>query len=132
MSLGEWDGLAPAAAVIGLMILALWPDRPAPVSYNGTGWMEALEDTSAGQAVSWRDPASGRSGTLIPAGIFRASNGLWCRRYSISLEDKSEHPAANRVACRMAQGGWREQPTGQMRQAAHLPRRVEQLATGPL
>ncbi len=127
MSLGEWDGVAPVAAAIGLLILALWPDRPAPIDYRGDVWLEALEDTTAGQAVTWRDPVSGQRGTLVPAGVFRGTNGRWCRHYSVSVGDDTGHLVAEGVACRLARGGWRDEPAT----AARWTTRADQMAASP-
>lgn len=130
MSLAEWDGLAPLAAAIGLAVLAVWPEGAAPTAATaGRDWEDALEEAPAGQTVPWTDPGSGEFRLLRPAGVFRAGNGLLCRRYEVSLADPGgPAPASRHLACRLSQGGWREQPAN----AASVVTRPQQLAVAPM
>jgi hypothetical protein len=136
MALSEWNALAPVAATIALAVLAALPGRvPSPV-IDPDDRLTALEDAATGDGVPWVDPSSGQNGLLVPAGIFRAEDGSWCRSYRITIDGVAPSAGGGRhVACRMAQGGWKPLPEP-ARTVAHenalgqLFSRGEQLAAG--
>jgi surface antigen len=105
MSLAQWDGLAPLAAVAALAILALTPDS---VFSAPNAWLNSLEDVPDGQAVAWSDPATGEHGMIVPADHFRDLDGSWCRSYELRIDGAAAR--TTHLACRVAGGGWREQP----------------------
>jgi len=109
MALGEWNALAPVAATIALAVLVALPHRAQPPTIDPGDRLTALEDAAAGDGVPWIDPATGQNGLLVPAGIFRADDGSWCRSYSITI-DGAPSAGGRHVACRMAQGGWKTLP----------------------
>jgi len=64
----------------------------------------ALETTPAGAAVSWRNPATGHSGDVLPGPAYQV-NSQSCRDYthSVEAEDAASFQA---TACRGPDGVW--------------------------
>ena len=108
MTLGDWDGLAPLAAVIALAILALSPNHGPPPGPPPQARQDALEAAPAGESIPWVDTQSGRQGVMIAAGIFRGIDGRWCRRYRVA--EGSTTTIDDRVACRGSEGAWQDLP----------------------
>lgn len=106
--MGRWDnaGIAAASAAVALAAAA-WAVSPTRPSGDGAleqASLQVLEGHGAGQPLLWRDGASGRAATIIPATAFRTGDGRWCREFSVILAadgHKSRH-----VACRADGGGW--------------------------
>lgn len=67
----------------------------------------ALEKYVSGESVDWRNPDSGRGGSITPVRTFKSSGGQWCREYAASqwLGDKQDIERA--IACRDEDGSWK-------------------------
>lgn len=66
---------------------------------------KALENTPAGQDVSWQDAASGRAGTVRPAQPYRVGSQD-CRQYTHVIQVNGGPREARGTACRNEDGSW--------------------------
>jgi surface antigen len=98
-------GLAGAAigGLIGNRIGASMDDDDKRRAYAAQ--MQALESGRSGVAVPWRNPDSGRYGSVVPGTAYQA-NGLQCRPYTHTIYIDSQPQVARGNACRNADGTW--------------------------
>src|ERR1700732_5112061 len=77
-------GLAGAAigGLIGNRIGASMDDEDKRLAYDAH--MQALERRRTGAAVPWRNPDSGRYGSIVPGPPYQA-NGMQCRPYTHTI-----------------------------------------------
>ena len=68
---------------------------------------EALENQPSGQASSWRNPDSGRSGSITPVKTWQREDGQYCRDYTQSIVIDGKVEEATGTACREDDGLWR-------------------------
>lgn len=68
----------------------------------------ALETQISGETISWTNPDSGSSGQVTPLRTFKTSEGKWCREYLQQAVLLSEGALRKAVACREADGHWRD------------------------
>jgi surface antigen len=92
-------GLAGAAlgGLIGNRIGAGMDDDDKRRAYAAQ--MQALEGGKSGAAVAWKNPDSGRYGSVVPGPAYQ-SNGLQCRPYT------HQPQVARGNACRNPDGTW--------------------------
>jgi surface antigen len=71
----------------------------------------ALEGVPSGQAVDWRNPDTGTSGTVRPVRTYKSKSDHWCREYeeTILRDGTVEHRRG--LACREGNGDWRRLQT---------------------
>jgi surface antigen len=67
--------------------------------------MQALETGPSGAPVAWRNPDSGRYGSVVPGPAYQA-NGATCRSYSQTIYFDGNPQAARGAACRNPDGSW--------------------------
>jgi surface antigen len=67
--------------------------------------VQALESGRAGAAVAWKNPDSGRHGTVVPGPAYQ-SNGLQCRQYTHTVYIDAQPQVARGSACRNPDGTW--------------------------
>jgi len=81
-------------------------DRADKIAMQNTT-QRALETAPSGQTVSWRNPDSGHSGTVVPQPAVRDESGQYCREYqqTITVDGRSEQ--AYGTACRQPDGSWK-------------------------
>lgn len=81
----------------------------ADQQYLGRANQQAFETARSGTAVSWRNPDSGNSGTVVPQPAYQSPNGQYCREFqqTIMVQGKSEQ--AFGTACRQPDGSWKIQ-----------------------
>ena len=98
-------GLAGAAigGLIGNRIGASMDDEDRRLAYQAQ--MQALESGRSGTAVPWRNPDSGRYGTVVPGPAYQ-SNGLQCRPYTHTIYIDGSPQVARGNACRNPDGTW--------------------------
>jgi len=67
----------------------------------------ALETSKTGTSTTWRNPDSGRSGSITPVRTFERADGRFCREYqqTIIIDGKEERGFGK--ACRQQDGSWR-------------------------
>lgn len=66
----------------------------------------ALETAPSGQAVAWRNPDSGNSGTIVPRPAVQTDSGQYCREYQQSINVGGKTEQAYGKACRQPDGSW--------------------------
>jgi surface antigen len=98
-------GIAGAAigGMIGNRIGASMDDEDKRLAYAAQ--VQALEGGRSGTAVAWRNPDSGRYGSVVPGPAYR-SNGLQCRPYTHTIYIDGEPQVARGSACRNPDGTW--------------------------
>jgi surface antigen len=67
--------------------------------------MQALETGRSGVAVPWRNPDSGRYGSIVPGAAYQ-TNGLQCRPYTHTIYIDGTPQVARGTACRNPDGTW--------------------------
>jgi surface antigen len=98
-------GLAGAAigGMIGNRIGASMDDEDKRLAYAAQ--VQALEGGRSGAAVAWRNPDSGRYGSVVPGPAYQA-NGLQCRPYTHTIYIDGRPQVARGSACRNPDGTW--------------------------
>ena len=98
-------GLAGAAigGMIGNRIGAGMDDEDKQRAYAAQ--VQALESGRSGAAVGWRNPDSGRYGSIVPGPAYQA-NGLQCRPYTHTIYMDGQPQVARGKACRNPDGTW--------------------------
>jgi len=104
-------GAAIAASVIGGALLgglagSLLDDRDKRMAAESA--QRALESAPSGQAVAWKNPDSGHSGTVTPTRTYQSGN-MYCREYqqTVMIDGKPERSYG--TACRQPDGSWKIQ-----------------------
>ncbi len=67
--------------------------------------IQALESGSAGAPVAWRNPASGRYGSVVPGPAYD-QGATKCRQYTHTIYIDGQPQAARGSACRSLDGTW--------------------------
>jgi surface antigen len=98
-------GIAGAAigGLIGNRIGAGMDDEDKRRAYAAQ--VQALENGRSGAAVAWKNPDSGRYGSIVPGPGYQ-SNGLQCRPYTHTIYIDGRPQVARGNACRNADGTW--------------------------
>src|ERR1700736_842691 len=98
-------GIAGAAigGMIGNRIGAGMDDEDKRRAYAAQ--VQALESGRSGAAVAWKNPDSGRHGTIVPGAAYE-SNGLHCRPYTHTIYIDGRPQVARGSACRNPDGTW--------------------------
>ena len=98
-------GLAGAAigGLVGNRIGASMDDEDRRRAYAAQ--MQALESGRSGAPVAWRNPDSGRYGSIVPGPAYEA-NGLQCRPYTHTIYIDGKPQVARGNACRNPDGTW--------------------------
>ena len=94
---------AGLGALIGNRIGASMDDEDRQRAYAAQ--LEALNDGAPGAPVSWRNPDSGRYGTVVP-GPYYAEAGRRCRSYTHTIYIDGRPQTARGTACRNPDGTW--------------------------
>lgn len=106
---GTGDRLAGAAigglvgGLLGNRIGAALDDEDKKRAYAAE--MEALERGQSGAPVSWRNPDSGRYGTIVP-GPARQEAGRPCRSFTHTIYIDGRPQTARGTACRNPDSTW--------------------------
>ena len=94
---------AGVGALIGNRIGASLDDQDKKLAYEAE--MNALERGQSGAPVSWRNPDSGRYGSVVPGPAY-ADNGRNCRAYTETIYIDGRPQTARGTACRSPDGSW--------------------------
>ncbi len=106
---GSGNRLAGAAVggllggLIGNRIGAALDDEDKQRAYAAQ--VDALERGSAGAPVSWKNPDSGRYGTIVPGPGYQES-GRTCRQFTHTIYIDGRPQTARGIACRNPDGSW--------------------------
>lgn len=79
----------------------------ADVNYYNQTSQRALEEGRSGQAVAWKNPDSGNSGTITPVTTYQNSSGQYCREYQQTVKVGGKTESAYGRACRQPDGSWK-------------------------
>jgi len=98
-------GVAGAAigGLLGNRIGASMDDEDRARAYAAQ--MQALESGQSGAPVGWRNPDSGRSGTIVPGPSYQQA-GNTCRSYTHTVYLDGRPQTARGTACRNPDGSW--------------------------
>jgi surface antigen len=94
---------AGLGALIGNRIGAALDDEDKQRAYAAQ--MDALEHAPSGAPVSWKNPDSGRYGTIVP-GPTRQEAGRNCRSFTHTIYIDGRPQTARGTACRNPDGTW--------------------------
>src|SRR5262245_53438495 len=106
---GAGNRLAGAAiggvlgGLIGNRIGAALDDEDKPRA--SAAQMDALERGQSGAPVSWRNPDSGRYGTVVPGPAYQQA-GRNCRSFTHTIYIEGQPQTARGTACRNPDGTW--------------------------
>ena len=94
---------AALGAIIGNRIGAALDDEDKKRAYEAQ--MDALERGQSGAPISWRNPDSGRYGTIVPGPAY-SNAGRNCRSYTHTIYVDGTPQTARGTACRNPDGSW--------------------------
>jgi surface antigen len=66
----------------------------------------ALESVPSGQSVTWHNPDSGHTGTVMPVRTYQTASGQYCREYQQTITIGGEKHQSYGTACRQPDGTW--------------------------
>jgi surface antigen len=94
---------AAAGGLIGNRIGASMDDEDKRRAYAAQ--MQALQTGPSGAPVAWRNPDSGRYGSVVPGPAYQ-TNGATCRQYTQTVYIDGTPQTARGTACRNPDGTW--------------------------
>ena len=94
---------AALGAIIGNRIGAALDDEDKQRAYDAQ--LDALERGPSGAPVSWRNPDSGRYGTVVPGPSYQDA-GRNCRSYTHTIYIDGRPQTARGTACRNPDSTW--------------------------
>ena len=94
---------AAIGGLIGNRIGAAMDDEDRRFAYQAQ--IDALEQGAPGAPIAWRNPASGRHGSIVPGPVY-VQRGLQCRGYTHTVYLDSRPQIARGTACRNSDGTW--------------------------
>ncbi len=104
---GERMAAAMGGALIGGMIGnrigAAMDDDDKQRAYAAQ--IQALESGASGAPVAWRNPDSGRYGSVVPGPAYQ-QQGMSCRQYTHTIYIDGRPQTARGAACRNPDGTW--------------------------
>jgi surface antigen len=94
---------AAIGGMIGNRIGAAMDDEDKRRAYAAQ--MQALDSGPSGAPVAWRNPDSGRYGSVVPGPAYQA-NGMNCRQFTHTIYIDSKPQTARGTACKNPDGTW--------------------------
>jgi surface antigen len=94
---------AAAGGLMGNRVGAAMDDQDRQRAYAAQ--MQALETGPSGAPVAWRNPDSGRYGSVVPGPAYQANNAT-CRQYTETVYLDGNPTVARGTACRNPDGTW--------------------------
>ncbi len=94
---------AAIGGLIGNRIGAAMDDEDKQRAYEAQ--MDALERGQSGAPVAWRNPDSGRYGSVVPGPVSQRG-GMRCRQYTHTIYINGRPEVARGTACRNPDGSW--------------------------
>lgn len=95
---------AAIGGLIGNRLGAAMDDEDRQRAYAAQ--VEALESAPSGPAVNWRNPDSGRYGSIVPGPAVQ-QGGMQCRRYTHTVDIDGKSQVVRGTACRNPNGTWK-------------------------
>ena len=102
-SAGSTIAGAAIGGLIGNRIGAAMDDEDKRRAYAAQ--VQALERGPSGAPVAWRNPDSGRYGSVVPGAAYQA-NGMNCRPYTHTIYIDGRPQTTRGTACRNPDGTW--------------------------
>ena len=109
--IGGGPGERVAAAVAGGLIGGLIGNRLGQAMDDEdkqrayAAQIQALESGPSGAPVAWRNPDSGRYGSVVPGPAYQA-NGANCRQFTHTIYIDAKPQTTRGAACRKPDGAW--------------------------
>jgi surface antigen len=101
-------------ATTGLgVLLGAWAGNEVGASMDQSDRMRNLQaenrayNASVGQEVTWNNPASGDSGTIVPVHDGYANNGAYCREFQQTITIDGQQREGYGTACQQPDGSWK-------------------------
>jgi surface antigen len=94
---------AAIGGMIGTRIGAALDDEDKRRAYAAQ--IQALEAGPSGAPIAWRNPDSGRYGSVVPGPKYQA-NGMDCRQFTHTIYLDGKPQTARGAACRGPDGTW--------------------------
>jgi surface antigen len=94
---------AAIGGMIGNRIGAAMDDEDKRRAYAAQ--VQALDRGPSGAPVAWRNPDSGRYGSIVPGPAYE-QNGMNCRQFTHTIYIDGKPQTARGTACRNADGSW--------------------------
>ena len=94
---------AAIGGMIGNRIGAAMDDEDKRRAYAAQ--MQALDSGPSGAPVAWRNPDSGRYGSIVPGPAYE-QNGMNCRQFTHTIYIDGKPQTARGTACRNQDGSW--------------------------
>jgi surface antigen len=94
---------AALGGLLGNRIGAALDDQDRAMAYDAQ--MRALESGRSGAPVGWRNPDSGRYGSVVPGAAFQRS-AQTCRPFTHTIYIDGRPEASRGTACRNPDGTW--------------------------
>jgi surface antigen len=76
-------------------------------TYANQAGQQAFESARTGQAITWNNPDSGHSGTVVPTRTYEQAPGQYCREYQQTIMVGGERQQSFGTACRQSDGTWK-------------------------
>jgi surface antigen len=92
-------------AFIGNQIGASLDDQDREIASLKT--QQALENSTSGTTIEWRNPDSGNHGYITPTNTFKQNDGNYCREYTQVIVVGGKEEKAFGKACRQPDGAWK-------------------------
>jgi surface antigen len=102
-SAGSTIAGAAIGGLIGNRVGAAMDDEDKRRAYAAQ--IQALESGPSGAPVAWRNPDSGRYGSVVPGSAYD-SNGMNCRPYTHTIYIDGRPQTTRGTACRNPDGTW--------------------------
>ena len=105
---GGGAGIA-AGTLLGGLLGGVIGDRldAADRRHESQTAQQALESAPTGTRMTWRNPDSGHSGTIMPTRTYQTANNTHCREYQQTVTISGETQQAYGTACRQPAGSWK-------------------------
>ena len=76
------------------------------VRLAATTLQRSLEQGQNGETLTWRNAATGATGSITPRRTFLTSDGAYCRAYDETIVIGTRSAQSQNTACRNPQGNW--------------------------
>jgi surface antigen len=110
--IGHGTGNLAATAIGGLLGAFIGSEVGKSLDRADQQYMQrttqtSLENGNIGQAMPWKNPESGHSGTVTPVKTYQTSSGEYCREFQQTVTVGGQSQQAYGTACRQPDGTWK-------------------------
>lgn len=75
--------------------------------YHYETTQQALETQKTGQSITWNNPDTGHSGSVMPTRTYTAADGVACREFTQTIYVDGRYEEVKGNACRQPDGTWK-------------------------